>query len=111
MNGGANNSNITVPDVRPLPDVRSRGLRSPVPTLPVDHHHNDLDRHRVPEDQWRHRMRRSSHPMKQVRLLGGRVVEVEDNKAARLVRKFGARYIEAAVRAPANRAVLPRAGR
>ena len=49
--------------------------------------------------------------MKQVRLLGGRVVEVEDNKAARLVRKFGARYIEAAVRAPANRAVLPRAGR
>ncbi len=49
--------------------------------------------------------------MKQIRLLGGRVVEVEDAKAARLVRKFGARYIEAAVRPPQERAVLPRAGR
>ena len=46
-----------------------------------------------------------------VRLSDGRVVDVAPNKAARLVRKFGARYIEAAVRAPQERAVLPRAGR
>lgn len=47
--------------------------------------------------------------MKRIRLLGGRVIEVEDSKAARLVRKFGARYIEAAVRSAQERAVLPRA--
>ena len=49
--------------------------------------------------------------MRKVRLLDGRVIETEDKHAARLVRKFGARYIEAAVRAPQERAVLPRAGR
>jgi len=46
--------------------------------------------------------------VKKIRLLNGRVIEVEDFKAGRLVRKGRARYIEAAVSAPRERMVLPR---
>ncbi len=47
--------------------------------------------------------------MKKVRLSDGRVIETEEKHAARLVRKFGARYVsEAAIRAPQERAVMAR---
>lgn len=46
--------------------------------------------------------------MKKIRLLNGRVVEVEDFKAGRLVRKGRAKFIEAAVYSPRERMILPR---